>query len=110
MDDWGPVGDGVDLGGCGGTFWAGRRDGPWRNGFVISVLQGNFSINIGSHPNDGDAHFRLSEEQIFTSIFAYVKHLFWNSKRRPREMVRSCRIRQHSTVNVSLRVSLQSLY
>ena len=30
----------------------------------------------GSHPNDEDAHFRLSEEQIFTAIFAYVDHLF----------------------------------
>lgn len=30
----------------------------------------------GSHPNDEDAHFRLSEEQIFTSIFTYVEHLF----------------------------------
>jgi 5'-3' exoribonuclease 1 len=30
----------------------------------------------GSHPNDEDAHFRLSEEQIFTSIFTYVDTLF----------------------------------
>ena len=35
---------------------------------------------IGSHPNDEDAHFRLSEEQIFTSIFAYVDHLFGKIK------------------------------
>ena len=35
---------------------------------------------IGSHPNDGDAHFRLSEEQIFTAIFAYVDHLFGKIK------------------------------
>ena len=34
----------------------------------------------GSHPNDEDAHFRLSEEQIFTSIFAYVDHLFGKIK------------------------------
>ncbi|KAK0205111.1 exonuclease II [Desarmillaria ectypa] len=33
-----------------------------------------------SHPNDDDAHFRLSEEQIFTSIFAYVDHLFGKIK------------------------------
>ncbi|KAG6832742.1 hypothetical protein H0H87_000591 [Tephrocybe sp. NHM501043] len=33
-----------------------------------------------SHPNDEDAHFRLSEEQIFTSIFAYVDHLFGKIK------------------------------
>jgi 5'-3' exoribonuclease 1 len=32
--------------------------------------------DAGSHPNDEDAHFRLSEEQIFTSIFTYVDHLF----------------------------------
>jgi hypothetical protein len=30
----------------------------------------------GSHPNDEDAHFRLTEEQIFTSIFSYVDTLF----------------------------------
>lgn len=35
---------------------------------------------VGSHPNDEDAHFRLSEEQIFTSIFAYVDHLFGKIK------------------------------
>jgi 5'-3' exoribonuclease 1 len=33
-------------------------------------------LSLGSHPNDEDAHFRVSEEQIFTSIFAYVDHLF----------------------------------
>src|SRR5882762_9674817 len=38
----------------------------------------------GSHPNDTDAHFRLSEEQIFTSIFAYVDHLF--GKIKPRKL------------------------
>jgi 5'-3' exoribonuclease 1 len=27
---------------------------------------------LGSHPNDEDAHFRMSEEQTFTVIFAYV--------------------------------------
>jgi len=32
------------------------------------------------HPNDGDAHFRLSEEQIFTSIFTYVDYLFGKIK------------------------------
>ena len=34
----------------------------------------------GSHPNDEDAHFRMSEEQIFTSIFTYVDHLFGKIK------------------------------
>ena len=38
----------------------------------------------GSHPNDEDAHFRLSEEQIFTAIFAYVDHLF--GRIRPRKL------------------------
>lgn len=36
--------------------------------------------SLGSHPNDEDAHFRLSEEEIFTSIFAYVDHLFGKIK------------------------------
>ena len=36
--------------------------------------------SLGSHPNDEDAHFRVSEEQIFTSIFAYVDHLFGKIK------------------------------
>lgn len=34
----------------------------------------------GSHPNDNDVHFRLSEEQMFTAIFAYVEHLFTKIK------------------------------
>ena len=38
------------------------------------------SSGIGSHPNDEDAHFRLTEEQMFTSIFAYVDHLFGKIK------------------------------
>ena len=38
------------------------------------------NTSIGSHPNDEDAHFRMSEEQIFTSIFAYVDHLFGKVK------------------------------
>lgn len=37
-------------------------------------------VYAGSHPNDDDAHFRLSEEQIFTSIFTYVDHLFGKIK------------------------------
>ncbi|KAG8853916.1 hypothetical protein FRB96_007925 [Tulasnella sp. 330] len=35
---------------------------------------------MGSHPNDEDAHFRLTEAQIFTAIFAYVDHLFGKIK------------------------------
>lgn len=44
----------------------------------------NLYFAAGSHPNDEDAHFRLSEEQIFTSIFAYVDHLF--GKIKPRKL------------------------
>ncbi|ETW83387.1 hypothetical protein HETIRDRAFT_444676 [Heterobasidion irregulare TC 32-1] len=43
-------------------------------------LDFNGIIHSCSHPNDDDAHFRLSEEQIFTSIFAYVDHLFGKIK------------------------------
>ena len=38
------------------------------------------SLHAGSHPDDGDAHFRMSEEAIFTSIFTYVEHLFGKIK------------------------------
>ncbi|KAF8150162.1 exonuclease II [Crassisporium funariophilum] len=47
-------------------------------------LDFNGIIHNCSHPNDEDAHFRLSEEQIFTSIFAYVDHLF--GKIKPRKL------------------------
>ncbi|PVF93616.1 putative 5-3 exonuclease [Serendipita vermifera] len=40
----------------------------------------NGIIHNCSHPNDDDPHFRLSEEQMFTSIFAYVEHLFTKIK------------------------------
>ncbi|KAH9945091.1 exonuclease II [Epithele typhae] len=40
----------------------------------------NGIIHNCSHPNDEDAHFRMSEEQIFTAIFAYVDHLFGKIK------------------------------
>ncbi|KAJ3572931.1 hypothetical protein NP233_g2767 [Leucocoprinus birnbaumii] len=43
-------------------------------------LDFNGIIHNCSHPNDEDAHFRLSEDQIFTSIFAYVDHLFGQIK------------------------------
>jgi 5'-3' exonuclease len=36
--------------------------------------------SAGSHPNDEDAHYRVSEEQIFTAIFTYVDHLFGKIK------------------------------
>ncbi|KAF8123400.1 exonuclease II [Boletus edulis] len=43
-------------------------------------LDFNGIIHNCSHPNDDDAHFRMSEEQIFTSIFAYVDLLFGKIK------------------------------
>ncbi|KAF7981258.1 hypothetical protein HWV62_34139 [Athelia sp. TMB] len=43
-------------------------------------LDFNAIIHNCSHPNDGDAHFRLSEEQMFTSIFSYVDMLFGKIK------------------------------
>lgn len=55
-------------------------------GSSITVCRSNLWVSketdatTGSHPNDEDAHFRLSEEQIFTSIFAYVDHLFGKIK------------------------------
>lgn len=48
---------------------------PWR--YVVD-WRSNFIL--GSHPNDEDAHFRMSEEQIFTAIFAYVDLLFGKIK------------------------------
>ncbi|KAF8635064.1 hypothetical protein AX15_000556 [Amanita polypyramis BW_CC] len=47
-------------------------------------LDFNGIIHNCSHPNDDDVHFRLSEEQIFTSVFAYVDHLF--SKIKPKKL------------------------
>ncbi|KIJ09179.1 hypothetical protein PAXINDRAFT_48683, partial [Paxillus involutus ATCC 200175] len=43
-------------------------------------LDFNGIIHNCSHPDDEDAHFRMSEEQIFTSIFAYVDLLFGKMK------------------------------
>ncbi|KAI0300796.1 exonuclease II [Russula brevipes] len=43
-------------------------------------LDFNGIIHACSHPNDEDAHFRMTEEQIYTSIFAYVDHLFGKIK------------------------------
>ncbi|KAF6755356.1 exonuclease II [Ephemerocybe angulata] len=47
-------------------------------------LDFNGIIHNCSHPNDEDAHFRMTEEQIFTSIFAYVDHLF--AKIKPKKL------------------------
>ncbi len=47
-------------------------------------LDFNAIIHNCSHPNDDDPHFRLTEAQIFTSIFTYIEHLF--SKIKPRKL------------------------
>lgn len=36
----------------------------------------NGIIHNCSHPNDDDASFRISEEDIFLAIFSYIAHLF----------------------------------
>ncbi|KAJ3187980.1 hypothetical protein HDU85_006373 [Gaertneriomyces sp. JEL0708] len=43
-------------------------------------LDMNGIIHNCSHPNDGDVHFRMSEDQIFLSIFSYIDHLFGKIK------------------------------
>ncbi|KAJ3174230.1 hypothetical protein HDU88_000198 [Geranomyces variabilis] len=39
-------------------------------------LDMNGIIHNCSHPNDGDVHFRMTEDQIFLAIFNYIDHLF----------------------------------
>lgn len=39
-------------------------------------LDMNGIIHNCSHPNDGDVHFRITEEQIFKDIFFYLETLF----------------------------------
>lgn len=51
------------------------------NSSLISIsnlkdLDMNGIIHNCSHPNDNDASFRITEEQIFLAVFAYVSHLF----------------------------------
>ena len=36
----------------------------------------NGIIHTCSHKNDGDVHFRISEQEIFLAIFSYIDHLF----------------------------------
>jgi 5'-3' exoribonuclease 1 len=50
---------------------------------ALSLSSLNTAI-AGSHPDDTNAHLRLSEEAIFTSIFAYVDLLF--GKIKPRKL------------------------
>ena len=42
------------------------------------------SLTHSSHPRDDEATFRISEEDIFLGIFAYIEHLF--SKIRPQKV------------------------
>ncbi|CAG8501697.1 6461_t:CDS:2 [Acaulospora colombiana] len=44
----------------------------------------NGIIHNCSHPNDSDAHYRISEENIFLDIFNYIDHLF--TKIKPKQM------------------------
>lgn len=39
-------------------------------------LDMNGIIHNCSHPNDDDIHFRISEEEIFANIFAYIENLY----------------------------------
>ncbi|UZJ52559.1 hypothetical protein CBS101457_001879 [Exobasidium rhododendri] len=43
-------------------------------------LDMNGIIHNCSHPNDGDAHFRISEADMFLAIFSYIEHLFTKIK------------------------------
>lgn len=47
-------------------------------------LDMNGIIHNCSHPNDGDASFRLTEAEMFLSIFNYIDHLF--SKIKPKKL------------------------
>jgi 5'-3' exoribonuclease 1 len=51
---------------------------------LFQATQSDLRSLAGSHPNDEDAHYRISEEQIFTSIFTYVDHLF--SRIKPKKL------------------------
>ena len=43
----------------------------------------NKACLLGSHPNDEDAHFRLSDAHVFTFIFTYVDHWHLFGKIKP---------------------------
>ncbi|SCV74192.1 BQ2448_6624 [Microbotryum intermedium] len=44
--------------------------------FDALYLDMNGIIHNCSHPNDNDASFRITDEQIFLATFAYISHLF----------------------------------
>ncbi|KAJ3341305.1 hypothetical protein HDU93_005275 [Gonapodya sp. JEL0774] len=48
-------------------------------------LDMNGIIHPCSHPNDGDAHFRITEQEIYQNIFDYVDNLFNTIK--PRKLL-----------------------
>lgn len=43
-------------------------------------LDMNGIIHNCSHPNDGDAHFRMTEADMFLAIFSYIEHIFTKIK------------------------------
>lgn len=47
-------------------------------------LDMNGIIHSCSHPNDGDAHFRITEADIFLGVFSYIEHIF--AKIKPRKL------------------------
>ncbi|KAI9594045.1 XRN 5'-3' exonuclease N-terminus-domain-containing protein [Syncephalis fuscata] len=47
-------------------------------------LDMNGIIHNCSHPNDGDAHFRITEDKMFLDMFNYIEHLF--SKIKPKKV------------------------
>lgn len=59
--------------GC--VFIDGRNNSQWY--VPTRFLRPLLMLNLDSKAlNDDDSHFWLSEEQIFTTIFAYIDHLF----------------------------------
>ncbi|CAG8495278.1 4885_t:CDS:10, partial [Ambispora gerdemannii] len=54
--------------------------------YVVQYILDNLYLDMNgiihqcSHPNDVDAHFRVSEEKIFIGIFNYIDHLFTKIK------------------------------
>ena len=67
--------------------WATRSNEPRSNSLDSAdnlYLDMNGIIHNCSHNNNEDANFRITEEQIFLQVFAYIEHLF--SKIKPRKL------------------------
>jgi 5'-3' exoribonuclease 1 len=47
---------------------------------MLSLILSSPQIHNCSHPNDGDAHFRISETDMFLAIFTYIEHIFTKIK------------------------------